>query len=296
MKNRRLAWHYDAFTVPLDALRSAARASDLTLNDAFLGGISGGLLRYHERQGFAVDELRLTMPISIRTADDPIGGNRVTLMRFKVPTGLHDPVERMRRIHRLCLSVRHEAAIPYTNTIAAALNVLPRGVVGGMLKHVDFLASNVPGIDVAVYLAGAHVAEWYAFGPTIGSALNATLVSYDGSCFVGVNVDTGAIPDGDLMLACLRESFSEIVALGGSNDEMRRNAAARPGSVRSNHRGNNEIGVEVRARPRDGAGRLIGDGASTGNRRPRCFGMGGLVRPSNLARGPLRARSPKPDR
>jgi len=217
MTDRRLAWHYEAFTVPLDALRGAARASGLTLNDIFLGAISGGLLRYHERRGFPVDELRLTMPISIRTADDPIGGNRITLTRFKVPTGLHDPVERMRRIHQLCLNARHEAAIPYTNMIAAALNVLPRGVVGGMLKHVDFLASNVPGIDVPVYLAGARVAEWYAFGPTIGAALNATLVSYDGSCFVGVNVDTGAIPDVDLMIECLRESFREIVALGVSD-------------------------------------------------------------------------------
>ena len=217
MQDRRLAWHYDAFTMPLDALRNAARALGLTLNDAFLGAISGGLLRYHERRGFSVDELRLTMPISIRTADDPIGGNRITLMRFKVPTGLHNPVERMRRIHQLCLSARQEAAIPYTNTIAAALNVLPRGVIGGMLKHVDFLASNVPGIDVPVFLAGAHVAEWYAFGPTIGSALNVTLVSYDGSCFVAVNIDTGAIPDGDLMLECMRESFRQIIALGVSD-------------------------------------------------------------------------------
>lgn len=216
MKDRRLSWRYEAFTVSLDSLRASARASGLTLNDAFLGAVSGGLLRYHERRGFPVDELRLTMPISIRTPDDAIGGNRITLMRFKVPTALHDPVERMHRIHELCLTARHEAAIPYTNTIAAALNVLPRGYVGGMLKHVDFLASNVPGIDVPVFLAGAPVAEWYAFGPTIGSALNATLVSYDGSCFVGVNLDTGAIPDGDLVLECLRESFREVIALGAS--------------------------------------------------------------------------------
>ena len=51
MKERRLNWHYDALTVPLDALRGAARAVDLTLNDAFLGAISGGLLQYHERHG-----------------------------------------------------------------------------------------------------------------------------------------------------------------------------------------------------------------------------------------------------
>ena len=112
MTDRRLAWHYDAFTVPLDALRRAARATGLTLNDVFLGAISGGLLRYHERRGFPVDELRLTMPISIRTADDPIGGNRITLMRFKVPTGVHDPVDRMRQIHELCLSAAPRSRDP----------------------------------------------------------------------------------------------------------------------------------------------------------------------------------------
>ena len=83
-----------------------------------------------------------------------------------------------------------------------------------MLKHVDFLASNVPGIDVPVYLAGARVAEWYAFGPTIGAALNATLVSYAGTCYVGVNIDTGAIPDGAAMLECLREGFDEVIRIG----------------------------------------------------------------------------------
>jgi len=214
MKDRRLNWHYDALTVPLDALRGAARAVDLTLNDAFLGAISGGLLQYHERHGAAVDDLRLTMPISIRTPHDPVGGNRITLMRFKIPTSLRDPVARMRRIDELSTSARREPAIPYTNAIAAALNVLPRSYVGGMLKHVDFVASNVPGIGVPIYLAGARVAEWYAFGPTIGAALNVTLVSYDGSCYIGVNVDAAAIPDADAMLECLGDGFREVVDLG----------------------------------------------------------------------------------
>ena len=121
----------------------------------------------------------------------------------------------MRGIHELCIDARHEPAVAYTNAIAGALNVLPRSYVGGMLKHVDFLASNVPGINVPVYLAGARVAEWYAFGPTIGAALNATLVSYDKTCYIGINVDTGAIPDASVMIECLRNGFDEITDLGG---------------------------------------------------------------------------------
>ena len=213
MQDRQLTWHYDALTVPLAGLKGAAHAHGFTLNDAFLSAIGGGLLRYHERHGSPVEELRLTMPISIRTPDDPAGGNRITLMRFKIPTSWRDPVARMRRIDELCLTARHEPAIPYTNAIAAALNVLPRSYVGGMLKHVDFVASNVPGIGVPVYLAGARVHEWYAFGPTIGAALNVTLVSYDGNCHIGLTVDRGAVPDADGMLDCLREGFREVIGL-----------------------------------------------------------------------------------
>jgi diacylglycerol O-acyltransferase len=209
MQDRRLAWHYDTFEIPLATLRDTAHSQGLTLNDAFLAAVTGGLLRYHERHGAAVGDLRVTMPVSVRTPDDPIGGNRITLLRFKVPVGLHDPIARMHRIHESSLAARLEPAIAYTNAIAGILNVLPRGVVGGMLKHVDFIASNVPDVAFPFYLAGQHVVEWYAFGPTIGASLNVTLISYDGTCYVGVNVDTGAIPDPSALMDCLREGFTE---------------------------------------------------------------------------------------
>lgn len=215
MQARGLQWRYAALTFPFDALHDAAGLADCTLNDAFLAALSGGLLRYHDRHGVAVGDLRLTMPISIRKPEDPIGGNRITLVRFRIPTSLRDPVERMHAIHELAVQARNESAIEYTNAIAGALNALPRRVVGSMLKHVDFLASNVPGITVPVYLAGAPVSEWYAFGPTIGSALNATLVSYNGRCFVGITTDTRAIPDHTCMIDSLRAGFDEIAELAG---------------------------------------------------------------------------------
>ncbi|MGA0395471.1 MAG: WS/DGAT domain-containing protein, partial [Rhodospirillales bacterium] len=41
------------------------------------------------------------------------------------------------------------------------------------------------------------------FGPTAGSSVNVTLMSYDGTCCLGINTDTAAIPDGDEFLACI---------------------------------------------------------------------------------------------
>ena len=221
MDQRRLQWHFATFDVQLDALKKAARHADGTLNDGFVGGISGGLRRYHEAHGSNVQALRLAMPISIRNDDDPEGGNRVTLVRFEVPIGIEDPVERMHEIDRLGVELRRDRALPWSNTVAGALNLLPSSVTGGMLKHVDFLASNVPGFDKRVYVGGAELVGFYPFGPTLGSAANITLMSYRGTCHVGVNTDVGAVPDPDLFLECLREGFEEVLDLAGEHEPVR---------------------------------------------------------------------------
>ena len=55
---------------------------------------------------------------------------------------------------------------------------MPRWYIGMVLRHVDFLVSDVPGIPVPVYLGGAKVIRQYAFGPTIGAAVNVTLLHH----------------------------------------------------------------------------------------------------------------------
>lgn len=213
MQRRRLQWRYDTLDVPLADLRDAAHRAHGTLNDAFLAALAGGLQRYHRHHGTTVEQLRLTMPVSLRTHDDPAGGNHVTLVRFEIPTDVDDPVRRMHLIAERCRALRHERAIPYSNAIAATLNLLPVTVTGGMLKHVDFLASNVPGFDADVFVAGGRVEAFYPFGPTLGSAVNFTLMSYAGTCNIGINSDAGAVPDPDVLVAAVRAAFAEILAV-----------------------------------------------------------------------------------
>jgi len=222
MQERRLGWHYDALDVPVEDLKRAARAADGTLNDVFLAGIAGGLERYHTRHGSEVEELRVTMPISIRKEGDPAGGNRITLMRFPVPIGTADVRSRVRELHARASASRAEPSIPLTNAIAGLLNLLPTGVVGSMLKHVDFLASNVPGLDAPIFVGGARLRALHPFGPTIGSALNVTLLSYCGTCNIGINTDTGAVPDPDVLMTCLHEGFEDVLDLGGTHEPVRR--------------------------------------------------------------------------
>ncbi len=221
MTQRRLQWHYAVLDVPLEPLKRAAKVADGTLNDGFLGGITGGLRRYHAAHDAPVASLRLSMPISVRGDDDAEGGNHVTLVRFEAPIDIEDPVDRMREIDRRCDEQRHDRALPYSNTVAGVLNLLPGSVTGGMLKHVDFLASNVPGFTEPVYAGGAELIGFYPFGPTLGSSANITLMSYRGTCHIGVNTDRGAVADPDVFLDCLRLGFEEILDLVGAHEPVR---------------------------------------------------------------------------
>jgi len=215
MNERSLGRHLGVVEVGLDDLKRAAASAGGSINDGFMAAVTGGLRRYHERHGAAVDKLRVTLPISIRTPEDPIGGNRITLMRFAVPVADPDPASRISEIRRLCRAARDEPSLGFTDAIAGTLNLFPAAVVGSMLKHVDFVASDVPGFTFPVYLGGALLERYMAFGPTIGSSLNLTLLSYNGACSVGVTIDTAAVPDHDVLLECLREGFDEVLELVG---------------------------------------------------------------------------------
>jgi diacylglycerol O-acyltransferase / wax synthase len=201
-----------SMTVGLDELKQAGAIGGGTLNDSFLTAITGGLRRYHERHGVAIRELTVTVPISIRKPGDPPGGNRITLQRLRVPLHMADPVHRMRAIGTCCRAARAERSLAFTDAIASAMNLVPTGYVGSVLKHVDFVASDVTGFPEQMFLCGARVTDYSAFGPTIGAALNATLFSYNGSCSIGLTVDTAAVPDHELLAACLEEGFAEVVA------------------------------------------------------------------------------------
>ncbi|MGW0179443.1 wax ester/triacylglycerol synthase domain-containing protein [Nocardia sp. NPDC003345] len=214
MTERGLGREPAVLDIPLDQLSDAAYRAGCTVNDAFLTGLLLGLRGYHTGHGAALDRVRVTVPISIREPGDPIGGNRITLARFGIPIARDDVLTTMWTVHELVERWRHEPAIPLSHAVAAVFNRLPSGALAEMLKHVDFVASDVPGSPAPLYLAGARIERLRAFGPTIGTAFNATLISYAGTCSVGITVDTAAVPDLPEFTACLRSGFDAVRDFG----------------------------------------------------------------------------------
>ena len=215
---RSLDRRVTTLSVPLDDLKRAAKAVGATLNDAFVGGVLGGLRTYHEAHGAMVDDLRMMMPINIRGEGADLGGNHFTTARLVVPLSIADPAERIVEISARCKTLRDEPAVAMSGRLATVLNRLPRraatALFGSMLKGADFITSNVPGSPFPLYVCGSEVQEIYAFGPVSGSAANIVLLSHCGTCFIGVNVDRLAIPDTEVFRDHLVASFDEVLALG----------------------------------------------------------------------------------
>lgn len=203
--------------VALADLKAAGKAAGGSVNDAFLAALLGGFRRYHEHYDVHVDLMPMALPISLRTADDPAGGNRFAGARFAAPVGEPDPRERIQAIREFVLNARAEPAIGVLDFLAPAIGRLPTfvlvGLTASMTSVSDFQASNIPGLGHTAYLAGAQITHTYPFGPRPGVAAMVTMLSYDGNCCIGFNFDPDAISDTDVFERCMREGFDEVLEL-----------------------------------------------------------------------------------
>jgi diacylglycerol O-acyltransferase len=204
--------------VALADLKSAARAAGGSVNDAFLAGMLGGLRLYHEKLGYSVDVLPMAIPISLRTDEDPLGGNRFAGARFAAPVGEPDPRTRIAAIRRFISDARGEPALGFLDIIAPVLSRLPGDVLtllaGEMTGMSDIQASNLGAIARPLYLAGARVTHVYPMGPRPGIPAMVTMLSYDGTCCIAINFDPDAITDAEAFADCMRAGFQEVIAIG----------------------------------------------------------------------------------
>jgi diacylglycerol O-acyltransferase len=232
MRERGLGRRLDAFELPMERFETAAHAAGCTVNDAFLAAVAGGMRRYHERHGDVPSRLRVTMPINLRCDDDDPGGNRFAPARFAIPITTEDPVASMRALGRVAREWRDEPAVHLNELIAGSLNRLPvamtTAIFGSLLKAIDIVATNVPGVRERAYLAGAEVLREYAFAPPSGAACSVALLSHGHQCCIGITVDTVAVPDPEVLTECLRAGFDEVVAVGTVTPPSTRTPEGRP--------------------------------------------------------------------
>ena len=84
---------------------------------------------------------------------------------------------------------------------------------GAQTTKLDLQASNIAGLPYPAYLAGARIERMLPFGPLPGCAVMATLLSYAGTCCIGLNTDPTAVTEPDVFVRCVEEGLDEVLAL-----------------------------------------------------------------------------------
>jgi len=211
---RSLQRRMEVLRAPFEATRDAAKRLGGTLNTAFLTAAAEAAGAYHRSLGSPIDELRASMVISTRT--EASGANAFNLARLLVPTGEMPIGDRFAAIQAATGAARSATTNGSMETLAALASTLPTSLITRLARQqaqtVDFATSNVRGTSIPLYMAGSRLLENYPVGPLGGVAFNLTLLSYDHSLDMGVNIDAAAVTDPELLRTCLARAFTSLAS------------------------------------------------------------------------------------
>ncbi|MBR9909518.1 MAG: wax ester/triacylglycerol synthase family O-acyltransferase [Gammaproteobacteria bacterium] len=216
LQKRSTNRHLSALEFPLAELRRAAKSVGATVNDAYLAAIAAGLREYHETRNITLRELTVSMPVNQRRRNDVDAGNRFAAARIVLPVAELDPAKRLARIHAAAKNAVTEPALNLLHHLLPVMAKLPEPALESIAANLlvpEIQASNIPGPPIPTYLNGCKVVKIYPFGPVPGVASMITMISANGTCFVGINSDTAAFTDPELFLQCLQRGFDEVIAL-----------------------------------------------------------------------------------
>jgi WS/DGAT/MGAT family acyltransferase len=208
-------------TVPLSEVKLIAKALGVSLNDVVMATTAGALRAYLKDNNELPDKpLCAAVPVSLRQEGDMTANNQVTMVTMNLATDIKDPLQRLHKIHESSANTkvmmgRLKDAIPMDFPLPAApwlmsalASLFSRSRLANVMPPLaNLIISNVQGIPVQLYFAGAKVVSYYPVSiPSHTMALNVTVQSYNGRLDYGLIACRRAVPDvNDLADALLAE-------------------------------------------------------------------------------------------
>jgi len=198
--NKRCAW---ADPLPLEDIKAIGKVLRCTVNDVLLACAAGALRSYLRSLGEEVDgmTIRATVPVNLRPLEHAKKlGNHFGLVFLELPIGEANPLRRLERIAASMRELKRSRQAALTFGLLAAVGMAPAAVQRMALelfsRKATAVATNVPGPQMPLYLAGCEVREmmfWVPQNGTIGMGLS--ILSYNGRVHFGIIADSKRVPD-----------------------------------------------------------------------------------------------------
>jgi WS/DGAT/MGAT family acyltransferase len=220
LQTRSAGVHFDRIVLPLAALKAAGRAVGGTVNDIYLAGFAAGMRRYHQHHGAPTAAIRVMMPMNVRAPGaEQLAGNEVSGAFLELPLDIEEPAVLVMTIGEQVADWRADRdAVRVANVGSGLINRLPgpicRRLMLSSLTACDATCTNVPGIPIPIWFAGAKNELVLGLGPRTGVAVHLTMTTFLEKASIGINTDPAAVRDPDLLTSFLEESYAELIGLG----------------------------------------------------------------------------------
>lgn len=213
---------FAAQSYSLARIKKVGKALGATVNDVALAMCAGALRQYllaHE--GLPEHPLIAMVPVSVRPADGPEGGNQVAVILANLATQMADPGERIKAIIASTKRAKERAssmtALEQMAYAAAALGPMAATSMLGLDRirpAFNLVISNVPGPAKTLYWNGARLDEAYPVSiPIDGQALNITLTSYCDQIAFGFTACRRSVPSMQRLLDFTEAALVELEAI-----------------------------------------------------------------------------------
>ena len=216
--SKRVAW---APALDLEEVKAVGRACGCTVNDLLMAAAAGALRGYMLERGEPLEgvSLRATVPVNLRPLEHAKKlGNHFGLVFLDLPVGEANPVRRLEYVAECMNQLKNSRQAIVAYGLLAAMGLAPQAVQEVALelfsRKATTVATNVPGPQQPLYLAGSPIRELMFWVPQTGSiGLGLSILSYDGRVHFGLVADARLVPDPDAVARRFVPEFEKLLYL-----------------------------------------------------------------------------------
>ncbi len=213
---KRVTW---TTTVPVDAVRAAAKDAGGTVNDVLLAAIAAATGRYLREHGSDVGEIGMMLPFNLRSLDEPMPrtlGNKFGLVFPVLPVRRMDQQDRIDAVHAAMQHIKSSdqarVVFAWVSSLGTAVTQVEQMAIDRYAGMSSLIVTNVPGPKARISIAGNELTGLLFWVPTSGPVgVGLSLISYAGDLLIGIIVDAKLMPDVEHFRELLDEELVGIV-------------------------------------------------------------------------------------
>ncbi|WP_347259610.1 wax ester/triacylglycerol synthase family O-acyltransferase [Rudaea sp.] len=222
-QSKRVAW---AEPMPLEEVKIVGKALGCTVNDVLLASAAGALRAHLRDVGEEVDGLtiRATVPVNLRPLEHAKKlGNHFGLVFLDLPIGEANPLRRLERVAASMRELKKSKQAALTFGLLSAVGMAPAAIQRVALelfsRKASTVATNVPGPQMPLYLAGCRIDEIMFWVPQSGSiGMGLSILSYNGNVHFGLIVDGKRVHDPEPIVQRFAPEFEKLALIALMED------------------------------------------------------------------------------